>query len=87
VKRLLTGECRLGIWFRSLIGSRGLGVWMDHICICDVVFVYSFVAETSPRTAVGWRPVVRERSSQKGGERLNNWFEVESGMRSITATR
>jgi hypothetical protein len=42
VKRLLTGEYSLGIWFKSRIGSRGLGVWMDRFCICDVVFVHFF---------------------------------------------
>jgi len=81
VKRLLTGECSPGIWFRSRIGSRGLGVWTDRICICDLVLYIFFVVQFD------YDSVSQERSWWKGEERLNNWFEVEFGMRSITATR
>jgi len=81
--RIISSEypsSHLGIWFESRIGSRGLGVWMGRICICDGDFVHFFCCR--------YLTVSQDRSSRmKGEERLDEWFDVEFGMRSITATR
>jgi hypothetical protein len=66
VKRLLTGECSLGIWFKSRIGSRGLGVWMDRICICDVVFVHFFCCRNLIAHSRGLEAVMGTEFTDKG---------------------